>query len=170
MTLLINSMASYGQPDEREEAEPNEFRMQSWPGLRRISRQDVGTLAVQSSGNPGSQFGMDIVKTERAFIGRLYSLVPQDSNTVEGLPLVLEFKPEMSYYCLKDILVKRLTQDEYEKLKGLQVYKTEVAQSQSMAAVHFNPDNILKRMNFKWAKEEKETSDANSPAESKGVL
>ncbi|MBA7631960.1 hypothetical protein ES703_39499 [subsurface metagenome] len=160
----------YGQPDEREEAEPNEFRMQSWPGLRRISREDVGTLAVQSSGNPGAQFGMGIVKKERAFVGRLYSLVPQDSNTVEGLPLVLEFKPEMSYYCLKDILVKRLTQDEYEKLKGLQVYKTEVAQSQSMAAVHFNPDNILKRMNFRRAKEEKEISDANSPAESKGVL
>ena len=34
-----------------------------------------------------------------------------------------------------------------------------------MAVVHFNPENILKRLNFKPAKQDEEISDANVPAE-----
>jgi len=160
----------YGQPDKQDEGGPNIFRMQNWTGLRRISREAIETLAVQSSGNPAAQFLVNEGKKNGQFIARLYSLVPQDSNTVEGLPLVLEFKPEMSCYVIKDISVKQLTQDEYEKIKGWQVYKADIVQSQSMAAVHFNPENILKRMNFRWVREQKKTSDANTPAESKGQL
>ena len=47
----------------------------------------------------------------------------------------------------------------------MQVYKEDVIQSQSMAAVHFNPENILKRMNFKWVPEQAHSADANEPAE-----
>ena len=160
----------YGQPDKQDEGGPSIFRMQNWTGLRRISREAIETLAVQSSGNPAAQFLVNEGKKNGQFIARLYSLVPQDSNAVEGLPLVLEFKPEMSCYVIKDISVKRLTQDEYEKIKGWRANKADIVQSQSMAAVHFNPENILKRMNFRWVREQKETSDANTPAESKGQL
>ena len=62
----------------------------------------------------------------------------------------MEFKPDMSYYCLKSISVKRLNKEEYEKAKALRVYKEDVVQSQSLAAVHFSPENILKRTNFRW--------------------
>jgi len=81
----------------------------------------------------------------------------------------MEFKPDMSYYCLKNISVKRLDQEQYETIKAIQIYREEHIQSQSLAAVHFNPENILKRMSFRWAREKKAAADANTPEESEGA-
>ncbi len=39
-------------------------------------------------------------------------------------------------------------------------------QSQSLAAVHLSPENILKRMNFRWVLTGEEPADANAPTES----
>jgi len=113
-----------------------------------------GALSVQSAGNPAGQFLVNNYEKEGQFRSRLYSLVPQDSNTVDTVPLVMEFKPDMSYYCLKEIRVKRLEQEQYEKIKAMRVYKEDFVQSQGLAAVHFSPENILKRTNFRWVKDE----------------
>ena len=76
-------------------------------------------------------------------------LPPPDSNTVDAVPLVMEFKPGMNFYCIKNISVKRPTLQDYEKNKAMQLQREDYIQSGSMAAVHFNPENILKRMDFR---------------------
>ena len=124
------------------------------------------TLAMQSEGEPAGHLLVNNYNKEGQFRSQLYSLVPQDSNTVDSLPLVMEFKPDMSHYCLKEISVKRLEKEQYEKTKAMRVYKEDFTQSQSLAAVHFNPENILKRTNFRQAEEKKEAPDANAPVES----
>ena len=144
----------YGQQGKQDESEPNVFELQSWTELQRISREIIGTLAKQSAGNPVEQLSVDMVIKEGQFISQLYSLVPQDTNSLDTVPLIMEFKPDMSYYVIKNIMVKRLEQKQYEKFKALQAYREDIIQSQSMAAVHFNPENILKRMNFRWAQED----------------
>jgi len=153
----------YGQ-DKQDEGEPNVFTLQKLTGLARISRQNISTWAIQNEGNPAGRSLVNRVKKEAELMDRLYSLVPQDSNSLDTMPFVLEFNPDMSYYCLKNLSVKRLTLDEYEKIKPLQVFKEELTQSQNLAAVHFNPENILKRMNFRLVRE-KEPADANVPAD-----
>ena len=163
----------YAQQDKQELTEPNaapeaSFKLQDSTNLRRISSMALETLAVQIAGNPAAQLLADGFKKERRFIERLYSLIPQDSNTVDAVPLVLEFKPDMSYYCLKDVSIKRLNQEQYETIKAMQVYREDFVQSQSLAPVHFNPENILKRMNFRLARQDEKATDANAPVESKG--
>jgi len=159
----------YGQQAKQDESDPNVFKLQNLSNLRRLSRETIGTLAVQSAGNPLAQLIVNEGKKNKQFIEQLYSLVPQDSNTVDAVPLIMEFKPDMRYYCLKNIFVKRLEQEQYEKIKALQVYKEDLIQSQSLAAVHFGPENILKRMNFRPVKKEKEAAEANTPAEPEGA-
>ena len=56
--------------------------------------------------------------------------------------------------------------EEYEQMKPIQVYREEYIQSQSLAAVHFGPENILKRVDFRWVGEKKQVEDVNTPAES----
>ena len=163
----------YAQQDKQELTEPNaapeaSFKLQDSTNLRRISSMAMETLAVQTAGNPAAQLLADGFKKERRFIEHLYSLIPQDSNTVDAVPLVLEFKPDMSYYCLKNVSIKRLNREQYEAVKAMQVYREDFVQSQSLAPVHFNPENILKRMNFRLARQDKEGMDANAPVESKG--
>jgi hypothetical protein len=78
----------------------------------------------------------------------------------------MEYKPDMAYFCLKNISVKRLEQNQYDRIKAIQDYKEDFIQSQSLAPVHFNPDNILKRMKFKLVEKEKAPADANTPSKS----
>jgi len=157
----------YGQQTTQDEGEPNApktptqeedasepFKPQNLTNLRRISTATLETLAVQNVGKPAVEFFLNEHKKNRQFVDQLYSLIPQDSNTVDTVPLIMEFKPDMSYYCVKNISVKRLWKQEYEKLKAMRLYREDNAQSQSLAAVHFNPENILKRMRFRVAKEE----------------
>jgi hypothetical protein len=78
----------------------------------------------------------------------------------------------MSFYCIKNISVKRVTLQEYEKTKAMQIQREDYTQSESLAAVYFNPENILKRMNFRPALASnnrepagagEEPADANTP-------
>ena len=169
----------YGQQEKQDETDPNvsgdpnaingpggPFQLENSINLQRISRGTIGRLAVQSEGNPEARLFVNEAQIEKRFIDQLYSLVPQDSNTVDAVPLIMEFKPNMSYYCLKEIRVRRVVREEYEQSKPMQVYTEEHIQSQSLAAVHFGPENILKRMDFRWVEEEEQTEDANAPAES----
>jgi len=158
----------YGQPDKQGGEDANVFELQNFTNLRRASSMELETVALQSAGNPVRRSLINKTKKENQLIGQLYSLIPQDSNTIDTLPLVMEFKPDMSYYCLKNISVKRLEQGQYDTIKALQDYKEDFIQSQSLAPVHFNPENILKRMNFRPVEEDKEPADINTPSESQG--
>lgn len=163
------------QQAEPNESDPNRFELESLTNLRRIPSQTLEALAVQSVGNPEERLfvpeaqkllTLNEAEIESQFIERLYSLVPADSNTVEKLPLSLEFKPHMSFYVIKNISVKRLEQQEYDMIKARRAYQEDHIQSQSLAAVQFNPENIVKRMKFRPVKEAQESADTNAPPES----
>ena len=169
-TSAINKFEElYGQLQERDENDPNAFRLQNYPDMRRISKANLETIALQGQGDPMTSFYLNESKVNKQFVDQLYSLVPPDKDTVESLPLVMEFKPDLSYYVIKDISVKRLFKEDYEKMKATRLFREDYIQSQSLAVIHFNPENILKRMNFKSAGSEEETADANTPTESEAA-
>jgi hypothetical protein len=104
-------------------------------------------------------------RKQQRFIEKLYSLIPQDSSSVDNVPLLVEFKPDMSFYCIKNLSVQRISLQEYEKIKAMRLQTENFVQSESMVVVHFNPENILKRMSFEQVKTE-ESEEANTPEES----
>jgi hypothetical protein len=159
----------YGQPKE-DPNDPNTFSLQERMGVRRVTKHAMEAWTVQNVGNPTGPQLVNRLKTEAELIDRFYDLVPpnQDANSLETIPYLMQFEPEMSYYCIKNLTIRRLNRDDYERIKPLQLYKRELTLSQTLAAVHFNPENILKRMNFSFVKEE-EPQDANAPAEPKGT-
>ncbi|MHC4432670.1 MAG: hypothetical protein ACYS14_08635 [Planctomycetota bacterium] len=146
--------------------EPDVFRLQNSRDLRRMSRATLETLATQNQGNPAGTFFLNDSEGNRQFVEQLYSLVPAGSDTGQNLPLVLEVKHQMSYYAIRNISVKRLWKEGYEKVKVERLYREDVVRSQSLAAVHFNPENIFKRLDLKWAGADEEPADADTPAES----
>ena len=152
----------YRLADQKKQDEPNAFKLQDLKDLKRFSNARMETFALQTADSPAARFSIDVIKKTRQLIDRLYSLVPQDSNTLASVPVVVKFEPEMSYYIIKNISINRIDQSEYEKIKAAGVYKEDIVQSQSMAVVHFNPENILNRMNYKPVVQKQ--TDANAPA------
>ena len=147
---------------EMQDSTQQTFELENLTGLRRISKETLETIAMQNEGNPASRYYTIEQKRSSLLVNKLYSLVPSDSNSVNNLPVVMEFKPNMSFYCIKDLSVKRLWKEDYDKVKAVQLYTEEKVQSQSLAVIHFNPENILKRMKFSLVGN-KETTDANTP-------
>jgi len=128
----------------------NTFKIRKFTNLARESTADLQKTAIRNQTNPEVQFLLSQKKKEQRLRDHLYSLVPQDANTIENLPLITESKQDMSYLCIKDIKVNRINLADYQAAKAIYSYHTESINSQAMAAVHFNPDNILKRMKFRW--------------------
>lgn len=149
--------------------DPNVFRSEYLTDLQRISSGQIETLRVLSASNPAQAVLVREAQAERQFIDRLYSLIPPDSNSVPDLPLVMEFKPNMSFYCVKELSLDRLGEQEYENLKLRRLYTEDQIQSQTLAAVHFNPQNITARMNFRPAKEPEEPTDTDPGTQTEGT-
>jgi hypothetical protein len=156
----------YKPADKQNGEDANAFELQNLTNMRRISALDLEMASTQTAGNPARRLAIANTKKGKLLVDQLYSLIPQDSNTIDTLPLVMEFKPDTAYFCLKNISVKRLEQDQYDKIRATLSYKEDFIQSQSLTPVHFNPDNILKRMKFKLVEEEKVPADANTPSKS----
>ena len=149
-------------------AEPNAFKVQKLTGLQRISDADLQTLAAQNDGDPYADFLAAQNKKESLLISRLYNLIPQDSNAISA-PLVMEFEPQMCCYAVKKLFVTRLNEADYEKIKNLLAYGENFAESQNLAAVYLNPENILKRAGFKPAKETETAAEPNTSAKPQGA-
>ena len=122
-------------------------------------------LFVREAAAPKQWFTVNETRIESRFVEQLYSLVPQDSNTAPSLPVSIEFKPHMSLYVIKNISINRLSQQDYEKVRAAQAYREDHVANQNLAVIHFNPENIVKRMNFRSVNQSKEPASADAPAE-----
>jgi hypothetical protein len=121
------------------------------------------------SNTPGGETYLNQARAESRFADRLYSLASPDTSGASQLPKIMEFKPERSYYVVKNLTVQPLYQEQFQKMKGMVIGREEYGQTQSLAVVHLNPANILKRMNFQWAKPVDEPAKDKVKKESKGA-
>lgn len=164
-TALDRFNELYGEQAKEDPNDPNVFKLDYLNALSRISSIRLKTLAIQNQGNPAAQFFLNQAKLERQFIDKLYALAPPDSNTPDVLPVVMEFNPNMSFLCIKNMSVRRLWKEDFDRIKPTRFRREDLIQFQSLAPVHFNPGNILKRMKFRFAEDDEKSTDANAPPE-----
>ncbi|MHC4122196.1 MAG: hypothetical protein ACYSSI_01375 [Planctomycetota bacterium] len=147
----------YGKQASKDSEEPNAFGLQKMPNLKKVSKNKLKTLWFQTMDDPTGSILVNESKKAAMFIDKLYDLLPKEKDTLDNAPVIIEFKGDMSYYCIKELSVKHLNQDEYEMIKSFQAYKDETANFQSLATVHFNPKNIQERLRFRMVEKEEDT-------------
>lgn len=148
---------------EKEPNKPDVFRLQNMVGLRRTSQATLETLAIQWQGDPAMTRSLNDSRKNRLFVDKLYAFMPPDANVPVGLPAVVEFKPDVQYLVVKNVTVTPLWKEDYDKAKAMQIFRDEHAQAQSLAAIHFNPANILERMHYKHAGPDGKPVEPNAP-------
>jgi len=154
----------YGAQAKKEPNDPNVFKLDTMSGLQRISDAQLLVIATQTSGNPAGRVYSNDTRVEKQFIDQLYSLAPEDTGPAK-MPRLMEFKPNQSFYVVKSITVQRLNQQQYETMKGMLLQQEDYVQMQNLAVVHFNPANILKRMNYQPVKDSELPAAQQAPAE-----
>jgi hypothetical protein len=157
----------YGKQAKTEPNDPNVFKVDSQAGLQRIPSAEFQVLAAQVANSPAAPVVLNQARNAGQFVDLLYSLVPAERDMPEKLPLVVASQSSQSYYVLKSLSVQRLTKENFQKMKGMIVRREEYSQIENLAAVHFSPASILKRMNFRYAHPTNEPNDSEAPSKAK---
>ncbi|MHC4292998.1 MAG: hypothetical protein ACYSTX_01785 [Planctomycetota bacterium] len=158
----------YKQEKGLSKSDPNVFMIENLRNLRRIPEATIEILKAQSEGSPGSESLIETNIKRKLFIDKLYELVPPEEDSLKSVPVTMESRSEMTWYIIRNISINRLYQENYQQLKAQESYREDYYESQNLAVIHFNPDNILKRMNFKAVLKVEQVEDVNTPPESSG--
>jgi hypothetical protein len=152
--------AEYPKTADKEITGPNNFQVVSQFSQQQISDSRIESLKLYAAGNPALDSELRTILKQRMFIEQLHALA-DDANTPKT-PFIWRFEPDLSFYCIKDLSIRHVNQNDYDSEKVRQMFLEDTIRSQSLALVYFNPDNILKRTQFKWLKPQR-AADANQP-------
>jgi hypothetical protein len=142
----------YGKQAKEDPNDPNVFQLDQMNGLQRISDAQLAVIATQTIGNPAAATVANETQAEKQLVDKFYSRVPANANSAPNMPQILEFKPGQCFYAIKSLSAKWLNQQRYDSMKGMLLQQEDFIQTQNLAVVHFNPANILKRMNYRPAR------------------
>jgi hypothetical protein len=147
----------YGKQAKEEPNDPNVFKIDHLNDLQRISNAQLQVVATQTIGNPAAATIAAETRVEKQLADQFFSLVPANTDAAPNMPQVLEFKPGQCFYVVKNVAVKWINQQQYERMKARLLEQEDFIQTQNLAVVHFNPSNILKRMNWRPANKTEQT-------------
>jgi hypothetical protein len=129
------------------------FKMQSPKNRQRIPETAIKQLEILHQGDPLGSTILDRAKMEKILLDKFYALAAADVNTPEVLNSILEFKPALSYYCIENLVVHPLYRESFEISKAMEIARDDYDNSQALAAVLYNPEDIMKRMSFKLTRD-----------------
>jgi hypothetical protein len=153
---------SYRQQAGLASTEPNVFALHPQAQRRRISTGQVQMWAIRSEQDPMAQRIYRNAKAQKVLGDQLYGLIPTEQDSLTDTPVILESQAQRAVYCIKDLAVKRFSLQDYAKARALYAFQEDHIQSQSLAAIHFSPAQIVQRMHFQSASEESQAADANN--------
>lgn len=156
--------ATYGDKIKTVPTDPNVFAVDS-KQLRRAPDGQMAQMEGMAKMNPMIMGYINSIRADNQLFETLYKMIPSDQEKAQNTPLTIASPADYSVYCIKDVSVSRLSQQEYEKAKAEMIMRETQVSAQSYAIVHFAPDSILARMSFEWREQETdEDEDANDSA------
>jgi len=158
---------TYNAETDKDPNDPNAFAMSTRSNIKRIPESELQFYMAQSAGSVSGRSVISNIRREKLLIDKLWKLVPSDGQKIQG-PKIVEFKPNRTFYVVKDLNINRLTKQEFNKQKVTLAYMLEAVEAQSLAPVFYNPENILERVNFKRHQEPaKKPADANTSSQNR---
>ncbi len=158
----------YAPKDKQKDLTQQTIKLQNFTELRRISNQNIAVTRLNNDDSAAARSSLHQHIKSQNLIDRFFALLPEGKTSPEKLPLIMELKSQTSFYVIKNISRKLTSREEYEREKIISAYREDTGQSQSLAVIHFTPENIIKRMKFRWAGA-KQSDDKQATAEPNGA-
>ncbi len=143
---------------------PNTVQIETLPDQTRISLREVTAVRMLLADDPAKDSYIKTVLENKMLLDKLYSLLPAgETETVNPGPprSIVEFRPGASYYVIKKVSRTAVKKKDYFMEKNQLAYMLDGVGSESLGIIHYTPENIFKRMNYRGAgSEEPEPSEA----------
>ena len=105
----------------------------------------------------------------KELLDKLYELLPPGQMEADGINVLLELNSQLGYCLVKDVSRTAVTNEEYNRVKGMTAFQLNAARSDSLALIHFMPENIIKRTRYeRIEKDEEETVQKQDSTETGG--
>jgi len=116
----------------------------------RTTGKELSRNAMRFADNPMAEaFVRNMVDSKR-LNDKLYELLGDDKTEATDINAVFGIESNASYYVVKDISRTEVTREDYLASKAIAAFQLNAGRSESLGLTHFNPDNIMRRMNFRW--------------------
>ena len=112
----------------------------------RSNQLDLYTSLLKRS--PGSAPFLQQALGESQVSDALYGRIPSNQDQASDVPFVMKSPSQQAVYCINDVSVKRFSVQAFHKTRDAQIQREERIAAQSLAPIHFNPQNIIARMNY----------------------
>ncbi len=106
-----------------------------------------------------------MLEQQRQRLDSFLTLLEPGQNETDDINKVIEFKPARTYFVLKSVSANEVTDRQYLQMKLQLAYMQGMVESDSLAVVHFDPENIIERMDFEWIKRETDDDETEAEAE-----
>ena len=134
-------------------------RLENVSQLRKISQREILVGKMLSKDNPAQVIGLKNVLIKKEQFNKLSSLIPAGETEAKNIMQIVKFEPDWCYYVVKDVSRTPVTQADYLAIKDQAAYQMDSAASESLGVIHYLPENIIKRTNFRSAKNFKEDTE-----------
>jgi hypothetical protein len=145
-----------GKSDDGKPVPGGRLRSEKLSNRARMAQQDIEQMRERYSDVPMAATFIQNTAESKQLNDRLYAMLGDDRAEAKDLHAVVAFEPGAAYYVVKDISRTEATLEDYVQTKAWRAFVVNATQSQSLGLVHFGPDNILKRMGFRWAQQEED--------------
>jgi len=138
--------------------EPNAFKIEHITGVQRIGADRISVLKVQNKGNPTARTVLYGAAIDQQFAEQLFAMLSQKDTDPNVQDKLVVFEPRMVVLCIKNLSLNRFYKEDFEATKPAMAFRLDDSEAQNAAAVHLNPENILKRTRFRMVEQTKDTS------------
>lgn len=111
------------------------------------SDSDIARMRQMMQSNPSNAGYMQDMITGNMLNAKFFALLG-DKEETGVISETIEFKPGKAWYVTKNIKRQPATKEDYVERKGFASLQVNFSDSAGLGLVHFNPQNIRKRMNY----------------------
>ncbi|MBN1456834.1 MAG: hypothetical protein JW912_03175 [Sedimentisphaerales bacterium] len=134
-------------------------RLENVSQLRSVSQREILVGKMISKDNPAQIIGLKNVLLKKEQFNSLSSLIPAGETEAKNIMQIVRFEPDWCYYVVKDVSRTPVTEADYLAVKNQAAYQVDTASSESLGVIHYLPENIIKRTNFRSAKNSEENTE-----------
>jgi len=141
---------------EGEEENPQKIKLDNVKQQIRISQADIIKAKRFIQDNPVAAGYMQERLTTNMLNNTLYGLLQEGSASTGVLHKVVLLEPAAACYVVKEVIRKPATINDYLENKANTAMQLNMQSTAELTLVHFNPQNIFKRMDYQYKKETKQ--------------
>jgi len=125
-----------------------DVRVDSLKQQKRMSLAEMAAYRQQMRNNPSFAPRLQMQLAGGMLINELSTLLPAEGESTGTIQQVVAFEPQAASLVVKEVVRQPATTEDYLENKAVTALQLNNAQLTELSFIHFNPKNILERMDY----------------------